>query len=734
MKGKISTVALLVAGLYASPVLAESFVAFGDSLTDTGQKDWFYPATFTNKSEEKDKKKKEKEKQVQQQAQNHLLYIQHLDPSIIGNTKGGYNFAYTGGVILAEHSKYDHKYKTKKGVFWDDILNKTLNNALFLRGLHNGKEKKKYDTSLLNEFFGWLPIVGNYLKNNPYNPQVALETQVEEYLKKGVKKDARHVLWIGANDVAAIAGLTVKRGVFGLKEVFFPEYSLTSSIWGGLRFLFTENKTELLKYKLNLNSAVGLVALGLEELRFMDDQTTKTAQELAKQVKTLQDAGVGQIILPTIPDISITPDYKSISSKASMFDKLIEEVLSKNSELGLAVKTLKLAPKLVDYLGSYLVHYTNEKITKQLIGTSENIVRIDSNALLKEIMANHTAYGITDITSKACDRSSSERQCTADASKENLFFTDGFHPSPLVHRIFADHIRNVIDAPKSFALPNRMLSEQGVLSAEHIYRNAFTPHKEGAFVDVAYDYSKHNRMMFVNAGAKMASNWQLQAQLGNAKGKLAENKTDIKDNASLMELALSYHQPNYFFGALVGGGTGKFDLTRFNLDGQVMHKQTADIRARHLHTGLFTGYQWVHHALSVQWEGDLTYSHTLMNSFNTRGKFYEMFVHKRKQHDLTLGSSLTIRGNGENWQPYLGTRFSQQWTGSPNPVKVTYNRLPFLTNIGDEKSFRRWNVKAGLDFQSTQQTYYFGTSVERDLKNALFQKGTTFHFNMGYHF
>lgn len=84
-KSKIILISNLLFIGYAN---SQTFVIFGDSLSDIGQKGWHLRATYKDKNGSLNK-----------------LYPQYLDPHIQSSSNGGTNYAYSAGVILKKHTK-----------------------------------------------------------------------------------------------------------------------------------------------------------------------------------------------------------------------------------------------------------------------------------------------------------------------------------------------------------------------------------------------------------------------------------------------------------------------------------------------------------------------------------------------------------------------------------------------------------------------------------------------------
>lgn len=122
--------AMLVA--WGVPAMAQDVVVMGDSLSDIGQQGWALKATYAKSD-----------------GSLNSLYNESvakaLGSTLVASSKGGTNYAYSGGVVVGSNST---------------------------------------DTAT--------------------EPNVALQKQVNDYVAAGVKPQALHILWGGGNDMAAI--------------------------------------------------------------------------------------------------------------------------------------------------------------------------------------------------------------------------------------------------------------------------------------------------------------------------------------------------------------------------------------------------------------------------------------------------------------------------------------------------------------------------------------------------
>ncbi|WP_445497073.1 autotransporter outer membrane beta-barrel domain-containing protein [Photorhabdus sp. SF281] len=210
---------------------------------------------------------------------------------------------------------------------------------------------------------------------------------------------------------------------------------------------------------------------------------TESAMAASSQVHALLKAGAGLVIVPTVPDVGMTPkimefviskggatsddmakihaavnEYPTIDKDTRL--QVIHGVFKKiGSEVsrGDAKKAEEVTQKLIDgYQGlssnaSNLVDSYNQLEDMALSQETGNIVRVDVNALLHEVIADPLRYGFLNTIGYACAQGVNAGSCSSkdtdfDASKPFLF-ADNFHPTSAAHHIVSQYTVSVLNAP-----------------------------------------------------------------------------------------------------------------------------------------------------------------------------------------------------------------------------------------------------------------------------------------------
>jgi outer membrane lipase/esterase len=141
------------------------------------------------------------------------------------------------------------------------------------------------------------------------------------------------------------------------------------------------------------------------------------------QLGRLQAAGARNIVVVSVPDIGLTPSFGAGTGPTTA-------------------------------AGSQLASTFNAGLKQGLQGFS-SVLYFDSFTLFREIVANPSAYGLSNVTTPACSTPSAG-QCTPATTvangAERYLFADGLHPSTAGHRILSDAVTATLLAPSQISL------------------------------------------------------------------------------------------------------------------------------------------------------------------------------------------------------------------------------------------------------------------------------------------
>lgn len=145
-------------------------------------------------------------------------------------------------------------------------------------------------------------------------------------------------------------------------------------------------------------------------------------------VATLTNAGARYVLVPTVPDLGLTPQFRAGGPA--------------NQAAGTQLST------------TY-----NNALFGGLASSGLRVIPLDTFNLLREIVANPAPYGITNTTGTACNPQITASSVTCSpvnlvnaSAPETYAFADGVHPSSKSHRILADYALSVLEGPRQIAL------------------------------------------------------------------------------------------------------------------------------------------------------------------------------------------------------------------------------------------------------------------------------------------
>ncbi|MEG3158871.1 autotransporter domain-containing esterase, partial [Lysobacter zhanggongensis] len=148
-------------------------------------------------------------------------------------------------------------------------------------------------------------------------------------------------------------------------------------------------------------------------------------------VGTLQAAGAQYVLVPTIPDIGLTPGFRAQGPAAQA-------------------------------AGTQLSAAYNDALFSAFAQAGLRVIPLDTFHLFQEVAADPAAFGFSNITGTACQPQITAQSLTCNpntyvtpGATTSYGFADGVHPSGGAHEVIADYAVSVLEAPRQVAvLPN----------------------------------------------------------------------------------------------------------------------------------------------------------------------------------------------------------------------------------------------------------------------------------------
>lgn len=177
------------------------------------------------------------------------------------------------------------------------------------------------------------------------------------------------------------------------------------------------------------------------------DPTTTIGGAVTAQVGiigTLQNAGARYILVPTIPDLGVTPGFRAQGATASAAGTQL--ATSYNNALFGAINTAGL-----------------------------RVIPLDTFTLLREIVASPAEYGFGNVTGTACNPqiTASSVTCSplnyATPNAADVYaFADGVHPSSKAHGVLSQYAVSMLEGPRQIALLPYTASVHGRARADRV--------------------------------------------------------------------------------------------------------------------------------------------------------------------------------------------------------------------------------------------------------------------------
>ena len=147
------------------------------------------------------------------------------------------------------------------------------------------------------------------------------------------------------------------------------------------------------------------------------------AVQLVQQVGTLQAAGARYVMVWNLPDIGKTPDGTASGQAAAI---------------------------------SQITGLFNSTLSQGLDALGGNVIRLNTLAFFNEVLANPAAFGLTNVTSRACGATPSLLCTSANfvtpTAPLTYLFADGVHPTTAGHADSPQYAESLIEGPAKMAM------------------------------------------------------------------------------------------------------------------------------------------------------------------------------------------------------------------------------------------------------------------------------------------
>jgi outer membrane lipase/esterase len=185
----------------------------------------------------------------------------------------------------------------------------------------------------------------------------------------------------------------------------------------------------------------------------------------------LQAAGARYVLVPTIPDIGLTPGFRAQGAAA---------------QAG----------------GTQLAAAYNDALFGTLAQSGLRVIPLDTFHLFQEVVGDPAAFGFTNITGTACQPQITAQSLTCNPNTyvspdaaTTYGFADGVHPTGAAHEVIADYATSVLEAPRQMAVLVNSASVTGRARADRVAAQLAVPADGGGmrwWADVRGDFQRYD--------------------------------------------------------------------------------------------------------------------------------------------------------------------------------------------------------------------------------------------------
>ena len=168
-------------------------------------------------------------------------------------------------------------------------------------------------------------------------------------------------------------------------------------------------------------------------------------------VGTLQAAGAQYVLVPTIPDIGLTPGFRAQGPAAQA-------------------------------AGTQLSAAYNDALFDAFAQAGLRVIPLDTFHLFQEVAADPAAFGFSNITGTACQPQITAQSLTCNPNTyvtpdaaTSYAFADGVHPSGAAHAVIADYATSVLEAPRQVAVLPHVATVTGRARADRVAAQLAVP-------------------------------------------------------------------------------------------------------------------------------------------------------------------------------------------------------------------------------------------------------------------
>ena len=307
-------------------------------------------------------------------------------------------------------------------------------------------------------------------------------------------------------------------------------------------------------------------------------------------VGRLQNAGAQYILVPTIPDLGITPGFRAQGAAAAA-------------------------------QGTALSTNYNNALFSTLAAQNLRVIPLNTFTLLREVVANPGAYNFRNVTGTACQPQITAQSLTCNPTSyatpdapQAYAFADGVHPTTAAHKLLSDYAVATIEGPRQIAILPHSAANIGRLRADMLADHLDARQGvDGSRVwgDVRYDNQRYKRGMtgdgFDGGGLTLTAGYDRRSDalvygvfgnIGQQRLDYGARRGDYKQKEAGVGGHIGWHGAAGWVDAHIGWTRLDFDIDRDVWLGPVMRTHTGSSEGDNLSAGVSGGWRFEHGRLS----------------------------------------------------------------------------------------------------------------------------------------
>ncbi|MFT3667323.1 MAG: autotransporter domain-containing protein [Pseudoxanthomonas sp.] len=298
-------------------------------------------------------------------------------------------------------------------------------------------------------------------------------------------------------------------------------------------------------------------------------------------IGTLQTAGARYILVPTIPDLGVTPGFRAQGTAAAA-------------------------------AGTQLSATYNTALFDAIDAAGFRVIPLDTFTLLREIVASPAEYGFANVTGTACQPQITANSLTCNPTSyvtpnapDTYAFADGVHPTSRAHSILSQYAVAMLEGPRQIALLPYTASVHGRARADRVASHvAGKPEADGMrwWGDLRGDFLRYDHGDLYDGAGPMGTfgvDWSRGslvygafAGYGRAQYDFGKRSGSFDESDATLGGFAGWYGDRLWANAQVSYSWISYDVDREVQLGDVTRRHSGSPDGTNLSLGLSAGYQW----------------------------------------------------------------------------------------------------------------------------------------------